>query len=409
MVMNIFYEKPFLDYKRHRLSSFNQEIESQAEHYILNADEDEYVNYLANTYSIDPLVLSFENISATPSFKLIDAGLFPRSHHVREGNQYKVRIFIYHIPYSGNAELLYYKPHKTSIGWTTEVSIQNDEISFNVIDFSGNTDTINQQAREIVQSIKTQYEYLNLEIDEFNKELFVIARRSLKGRKERIIQHNEYLKGIEVPIRKSHDTPKTFAVPEIRKKIKPVVPKPEILEKGYEPEPTLSDSIYQDILKLIHDVGKEFERLPGTYSGKDEETLRDHFLLMLEPNFEGSATGETFNKTGKTDILIRHEGNNIFVAECKFWKGEKAYLATIDQLLGYLTWRDSKTAIILFVTNKDFSSIVNKVLEVTPSHDNCVEIVNQKDDTWINSTFHLPDDSSRKIRLAVMLYHIPPR
>lgn len=65
----------------------------------------------------------------------------------------------------------------------------------------------------------------------------------------------------------------------------------------------------------------------------------------------GSATGETFNKKGKTDILLRHAGNNAFVGECKFWKGEKSFLSTIDQLLGYLTWRDSKTAVIMFVKN----------------------------------------------------------
>src|ERR1700738_805507 len=35
---------------------------------------------------------------------------------------------------------------------------------------------------------------------------------------------------------------------------------------------------------------------------------------------------------GKTDILIRKDGKNVFIAECKFWKGEKAFLETIDQI-----------------------------------------------------------------------------
>jgi hypothetical protein len=29
--------------------------------------------------------------------------------------------------------------------------------------------------------------------------------------------------------------------------------------------------------------------------------------------------GETENGTGKTDILVRHEGANAFIGECKFW------------------------------------------------------------------------------------------
>jgi len=180
------------------------------------------------------------------------------------------------------------------------------------------------------------------------------------------------------------------------------------MEKGFKPVPILNDVIYQDILKLINDVGKEFERLPSTYSDKDEETLRDHILLMLEPNFEGAATGETFNQSGKTDILLRHDGSNIFVAECKFWGGEKAYLSTIDQLLGYLTWRDSKTAVILFVRNKDFSSVLTTIDEVTPKHNNYLKKLEQSDETWTNWLLHIPGDRNRAVYIAVMAYHIPP-
>ena len=160
-------------------------------------------------------------------------------------------------------------------------------------------------------------------------------------------------------------------------------------------------------MNLIHDVGKEFERLPSLYAGKEEEHLRDHFLMMLEPNFEGSATGETFNKTGKTDILLRHEGSNVFIGECKFWKGEKSFLSTIDQLLGYLTWRDSKAAVIMFVPNKDFSSVVETIKEAAPKHTNFLKYVGEKDETWFNYEFHLDGDRNRVVKLAVMLYHTP--
>lgn len=192
---------------------------------------------------------------------------------------------------------------------------------------------------------------------------------------------------------------------KVRPKI--IVEKPTVREKGFKPEPTLNDGIYSDILRIIHDVGKQFERLPATYTGKNEEQLRDHILLILEPNFEGSATGETFNKTGKTDILLRYEGSNVFIAECKFWRGEKAYIATIDQLLGYLTWRDSKAAIVLFVSNKDFTSVLNTVKEVTPKHRNFLRSYGEYDETWLRYGIHLDGDPNRELKLAVMLFHIP--
>jgi len=94
------------------------------------------------------------------------------------------------------------------------------------------------------------------------------------------------------------------------------------------------------------------ERHASIHKGKDEEALRDFLIMVLFPHFQ-SVTGETFNKSGKTDILIRHEGHIVFVAECKFWSGIKELHKAIDQLLKYLTWRDSKTALICFVENKE--------------------------------------------------------
>jgi len=170
----------------------------------------------------------------------------------------------------------------------------------------------------------------------------------------------------------------------------------------------LDTGVYQDILQIIQDVGKQFERMPSTYADKGEESLRDHILLVLEPHFSGSATGETFNKTGKTDILLRYENSNVFIAECKFWKGKQSYLDTIDQLLGYLTWRDSKSAIVMFVKNKDFSSVIQTVELKTPIHSNYLGFSGKNDETWLNYRFHINDDPNREVKLAILLFHIPP-
>ena len=129
--------------------------------------------------------------------------------------------------------------------------------------------------------------------------------------------------------------------------------------------------------------------------------------MMLEPNFEGSATGETFNKAGKTDILLRHEGSNVFIAECKFWRGQKAFLDTITQLLGYLTWRDSKAAVIMFVPNKDFTSALKTAKQVVSEHPNYIEFVETNDETWLSYSFHLNGDRNRLVSMAIMLYHTP--
>ena len=81
-----------------------------------------------------------------------------------------------------------------------------------------------------------------------------------------------------------------------------------------------------------------------------------------------------------------------FVAECKYWKGEKTYLKTIDQLLGYLTWRNSKVAVINFVQNNEFSDVLEKTKTSTKTHPNFLKELNSNDETWFNYKFYLNGD-----------------
>jgi hypothetical protein len=148
------------------------------------------------------------------------------------------------------------------------------------------------------------------------------------------------------------------------------------------------------------------ERHPSIYAGKDEETLRDHFIMVLSPHFQ-SVTGETFNRTGKTDILIRHERANVFVAECKFWHGIKAFHETINQALGYLTWRDSKAAILCFIQNKELNSVLQQIEQETPNHPNFIKYVGKPAEGSLRYEFHLIHDNTRGVKLAILCFHFP--
>jgi hypothetical protein len=99
-----------------------------------------------------------------------------------------------------------------------------------------------------------------------------------------------------------------------------------------------------------------------------EEDIRMLFLVLLNGVDEGAATAEKFNRQGKTDILIRVDGRNVFIAECKVWHGPQAFHETVDQLLGYLSWRDSKTAILLFVRDVKISTVVSQIPTLLQKH-----------------------------------------
>jgi len=392
----------YLEENGHKIRS---RIEQESENYILNVNETEYVNYLVNEFTVDTPSIDFASVSVTSYEKQIPSEHFPNSFFVRPGKSYPKQAVVYHLPYTGNADLLRYTPSHRLL-WTTEVFLEDQCVCFEVVSFSEDAEEIKREAQHIIGNLKTQLGYLTQEIEGYNAQLRTSIEQAFRARKQRFLDNNQMLASLGVPIKKREDLPQTYAIPPPQAR-KSITARPSVTASGYRPEPALDQSTYHHILQTIHDVGKVFERLPSTYSGKSEEDLRDHLLLYLEPRFEGSATGETFNKAGKTDILIRYKNSNVFIAECKFWQGQKHHLATITQLIGYLTWRDSKAAVVVFVRNKDFSSVLRAVEEATPNHPNYLGYVNKEGESWFNYRFHINDDPNREVKLAVLLFHIP--
>ncbi|WP_020538827.1 hypothetical protein [Lewinella cohaerens] len=156
-------------------------------------------------------------------------------------------------------------------------------------------------------------------------------------------------------------------------------------------------------------IGKSIEKKPSLYVGKDEETLRDQILLFLETRYDSvSATGETFNRSGRTDILLRYsdDNSNLFVAECKFWHGASEFLKAITQLFSrYLTWRDSKVAIIIFVKNKQFSDVLSKIRSTVKSHQCYVRSNGERGESSFSYIFNLPKDQNKEVFLEIIIFH----
>lgn len=123
-------------------------------------------------------------------------------------------------------------------------------------------------------------------------------------------------------------------------------------QKG-APEWSLADDMAEGIITTIAGFSSALERLPLTADrliGEDEETLRDVLLFILNANYGGLVTGETFIGKGKADLLLRWKDRDAFVGECKIWKGPAAFSQAIDQLLDrYTLWRHSRVALIVFI------------------------------------------------------------
>jgi hypothetical protein len=285
------------------------------------------------------------------------------------------------------------------------VTVSDSEIRFEVINWRRDAEVVKREKQGVLSNIANQNTHVTDEVAQFNLQLEELARRAVSGRKSQLLAQLNVVASLGAPLSKPAEVPQTFSVPVIAKKL---MVKPSAPASSFSPNPTLDDATYQNILSIIHDVGVSLERLPRTYATRQEEILRDFLLTTLCTHYPNS-TGETFNKEGRTDILVRHEGKNIFVAECKFWAGVKMFHKTIDQVLGYLTWRESKAAIVCFVLNNEFGPALEQIMTGTPRHPCFIRLESKKDEDWMQFEFRLPSDPTRNLHLAVLCFHFPRR
>ena len=81
--------------------------------------------------------------------------------------------------------------------------------------------------------------------------------------------------------------------------------------------------------------------------------------------------------------------------------------ATIDQLLGYLSWRDSKAAILLFNRNKDFSKVLGAIPDVVRAHPNFQKDEAKRGETGFRYAFRHKDDAAKTLHLTIIAFDIP--
>jgi hypothetical protein len=283
--------------------------------------------------------------------------------------------------------------------------IRDGELLLTFVRTDQNAAALKREYGEVVKYIRESLSRLSQSAAQFNDQLEGLTTSHIKARKARLLADAGMVAALNLPMRKRQGVPATYAVPVVRRR--PKIDRIKVAG-GFTAEPALAQSDYEEILGIMKNMTRVMELSPHAFLEMDEEALRSHFLVQLNGVYEGDATGETFNFQGKTDILIRKDGKNVFVAECKFWKGEIAFLDTIDQLVTtYLSWRDTKTAVIVFNRNTGFSAVLSKIAEITPKHPQFKRDLGKSDESTFRYVFAQPNDANREIVLTVMAFDIP--
>lgn len=400
--MKAFSKISWLEFPKIYTQTIIEEINSKGKDYILKVDENEYVKYLIEKYRLEPLKILVDTEEVSNPIK---------SQEQRNdgfGRIFMSNYWTFRITYrfEGSADLFAIKPNPYSHStYDIDVNRQNSTVSFQIKIFRQDAAEFKREKASCYEDAFKNLNTVNDHVSQSNVTFEDSIRALFLREKFKYKEENDFFAAINVKV--NENTQSIFSAPTIKKKI---IKQPSVEKnKEFNSVPSMSQEMFEDVLKVIYDSGKSMEKKPALYIGKDEEGLRDQFLFVLETRYEGTtATGETFNRGGKADIILKYadDGTNLFIAECKFWHGSSEFLKAISQLFDrYLTWRDSKVAIMIFVQNKDFSNVLKTIKSDISNHDYYLKYNGDKGESSFSYDFHLPQDNNKKVEVEIMTFH----
>ena len=385
-----------------------QRIQSLDGNAVLNASEEDLVQSLVQEFSAQTPDIDESRIYVDLGEQQIDLSQDPTRFIRDRSKAFHVQgtrvTFI--IPFSGDASWLQVQPQNftySSSGSNAVIVGSEIHITYSGLELNG--ERAKASFDNELRLFKVNLSNLKSSIDRYNAGLDAQVRSQVKQRKTKLLADSAMASSLGFPIKRREGAPATFAVPVQRRR--PKVAQLTSSTVPYKPEPALAVTEYNNILNIIQNMVRVMEQSPQAFAGMGEEDLRTHFLVQLNGQYEGTATGETFNFQGKTDIIIKVEGKNVFIAECKFWGGEKQLLATLDQLLSYLSWRDTKAAVIVFNRNLNFTDVLRKISSITLTHPLYKRTLPPFDETTFKYIFGQANDVSREVTVTVMAFDVP--
>lgn len=392
---------------QHAVRSAVTSAKGFSENAILGRTTDDLVDQLISSLSISIPILKEEDTwieegEIEEQLPARSSGFFDESHS-RATKTVRRHIVTYHVPFDGNGAAFQYEPSSRTVPGPRGIVI-GQEVLIRLESNGQTAEQLNASFSSRIHEIRKHLNTLGNDVKGIPRDIEASVRHYIDERRAELLRSKNLVANLGFPMKKRESAPSTYRAPDVRRKVSAIQTK---VVAPFKPEPTLDESDYQHILGVMDNMTKVMERSPHTFHKMGEEDIRQHFLVQLNGQYEGQATGETFNFEGKTDILIRSEGRNIFIAECKFWHGEKGFAETVDQLLSYLTWRDTKTALVVFNKNKNLSGVLEAIKAAMPNHPQYKRGPKIEGETRFRYILASTSDPNREIIVTVLVYDVP--
>jgi hypothetical protein len=386
----------------------------ETDDFIIGSDLYELVAYYCHDALLTPIVIDEdeqESIEPKKEVKIVPAHQREVFYQDEGDLPYEFEWLLITIPlirHMGISKLLEMRTDVSTLsGEPRNVSWHPQKVQFTVdvkgYGFTHPDDTMIRRINDTKDFITNRLHLIKESINAGNERLRTEVRQLIQIRKNKLEsdrdKYSSLLKQINIPLKRKDDP----TVKRIQLDTTPVV-------RSVRPTPSQPEN-YQidrekimDIISFLDNQGRQFEKTPATFKNSGEEDFRNILLINLNTVFEGRATGETFNASGKTDIHLQIAKGDILICECKIWGGQSLYLETIDQLLSYLTWRENYGIMITFIRGTKPTTVLAASEAAIPMHKNYLRGLRKIKESHFVSFHHLPTDDHRSVEVHHLFY-----
>jgi hypothetical protein len=390
-----------LDYYHIAEQKAQDEINSQADQYILSVDPDQFGSYLYEKYSL--LTVERDESREITAERVSEWKMLPDPY-----TRQKTRIEVVRV------RLTYPIVSHEKVKQVLDVLPSRRGPRLSRFEYDSHQSALVIYADVEPREVEAELELLqwwidarNQDIEERNPRLRRTIDQAIQRRRQiiekRTEEFDDLLQKVRIPLKAKPAAQSPVIDLSIRREIKPVLRPP----RARRPEELVLDKDkVLSVIEIIDRTGRQFENAPASYAKFVEEDLRNIILSHLNTIFETGATGETFSKRGKTDIYLVVPRGGILIAECKYWRGAKKYGETIDQLFRYLTWRHNYGICITFSRNVGFTNILEQAEHAIRSHATFNKAFRRVDESHFESLHRFPDDDRKVVEVHHLFYNL---
>src|SRR2546426_4783758 len=215
--------RAFLEERKRRME---QEIESFDRNRILSGSMDDLTKYFYEGFRLDPvrLLTEKEELDDPPQEVMVDARNVPNPAYGRPNMTLPGVRYVLRVPFEGSPELFRYQPGTYTYAGKPIADIDGDVI---ILTSDRRADDPPERVRDGFSQVKAEIiqwlGWVKGDLEQWLPALRRSAWERIEARKKRLTAAQDAASRMGFKLRERADAPKTFAAPQVRRKMQPVV------------------------------------------------------------------------------------------------------------------------------------------------------------------------------------------